>query len=125
MLNIIGIGTKKEDLTPEMIKTIQKSSKVFLEYYTCFYQDSFEELEKYVEKDIQICDRVDIESKVEEMILTPAKNEEITLLVIGDILVATTHTDLLLRAKKMGVETTLFHNISVANLITACYSRFS
>ena len=118
MLHIIGIGTKKEDLTFEMIKCIENSSKVFLEYYTCFYQDSFKELENYIKRDIQICSREDIETHIEDLILKPAKDEDITLLIIGDILVATTHTDLLLRAKELEVKTQLFHNISIANLIT-------
>ncbi len=118
MLNIIGIGTKKEDLTSEMISTIQNSKEVFLEYYTCFYQDSFEELEKYLNKEIKICNREDIETRIEELILKPSIDEDNTLLVIGDILVATTHTDLLLRAKELKIKTKLFHNISIANLIT-------
>ena len=118
MLNIIGIGAKKEHITQEMIDTIQKSESVFLEYYTCFYEDNFEELEQFIGKKITICNREDIESRVEEMILTPAKEKDITLLVIGDILVATTHTDLLLRAKKLRVKTKMFHNVSIANFIT-------
>ena len=101
-----------------MISTIQNSSQVFLEYYTCFYEHSFDELEEYLNTTITICNREDIESRVEKLILTPSLKKNITLLVIGDILVATTHSDLLLRAKQMNVKTQLFHNISIANLIT-------
>ncbi|MCH8520182.1 MAG: diphthine synthase [Nanoarchaeota archaeon] len=118
MLHIIGIGTKKEHITQEMIEVIQQSKHVYIEHYTNFYQHSFEELEEYLSTTITPCVREDIESRVEELILKPAKDEHITLLIIGDILVATTHTDLLLRAKEMNVQTKLYHNISIANLIT-------
>lgn len=118
MLHIIGIGTKKEHITQEMITIIQNSKHVYIEHYTNFYQNSFEKLEQYLHTTITPCVREDIESRVEELILEPARNEDITLLIIGDILVATTHTDLLLRAKEMNIQTKLYHNISIANLIT-------
>lgn len=118
MLNIIGIGTKKEHITSEMIEIIKSSDKVFIEDYTNFYQNSFKELETYLNISIITCVREDIESRVEDLILKPSTTQNISLLVIGDILVATTHTDLLLRAKKMNIQTELYHNISIANLIT-------
>ena len=118
MLHIIGIGTKKEHITQEMKESISQSEKVYIEHYTNFYQHSFEELEQYLDTTITPCVREDIESRVEELLLEPAKEQDITLLIIGDILVATTHTDLLLRAKEMNVKTKLYHNVSIANLIT-------
>ena len=118
MLNIIGIGTKKEHITQEMIQVIQNSDKVYIEHYTNFYQDSFEELEKYLNVTIKTCIREDVESRAKELLLNPSKENNITLLIIGDVLVATTHTDLLLRARVMNIDTKIYHNISIANLIT-------
>ncbi len=118
MLHLIGIGYKKEDITYEQLEKIKQSEEVFLEYYTSFYQDSFEDLEEFVGKKITICDRDDIESQIEKKILNPAKEKDISLLIIGDPLIATTHTDLLLRCKELGVEAKTYHNISIGNLIT-------
>ncbi len=124
MLHLIGIGAKKEHITPEMIEAIKNSSQVFLEYYTSFYQDSFDVLEEYLSKKIEICDREDIESKIEEKIINPAKEKDISLLVLGDPLIATTHTDLLLRAKERKVKTKVYNNVSIGTFITRTGLQF-
>lgn len=124
MLHLIGIGAKKEDINFEMKEAISKCERVFLEYYTSFYDDSFEELSKFLGKEIEICDRVDIESKVEEKILEPSKKSDIALLILGDPLIATTHTDLILRTKEMGVKIKVYPNISIANQITKTGLQF-
>jgi len=124
MLHLIGIGIKKEHINFEMLDAIKKSDKVFLEYYTSFYQDDFDTLSKFIDKKIEICDRVDIESNIEEKILLPAKNKEISLLIIGDPLIATTHTDLLLRANELKIKTKIYNNVSIGNFITRTGLQF-
>ncbi len=124
MLNLIGIGAKKEHITPEMILSIKNSEKVFLEYYTSFYQTEFSELEKFLGKKLIIADRDLIETRIEDEILKPAKNKDISLLVLGDPLIATTHTDLLLRAKKMGVDVKIYNNVSIGTFITRTGLQF-
>ena len=124
MLHLIGIGIKKEHINFEMMESLKKSDKVFLEYYTSFYQDDFETLSKFIGKEIIVCDRVDIESKIEEKILNPAKNKDITLLIIGDPLIATTHTDLLLRANELKIKTKIYNNVSIGNFITRTGLQF-
>lgn len=58
-----------------------------------------------------IADREICESNIDN-ILKEATEKDIALLVVGDPLGATTHTDMLLRAKEFGVETqVLSHNI--------------
>ena len=117
-LHLIGIGYKKEHINPEMLEIIKKSKEIFLEYYTSFYQTDFKELEKYIGKKINIVNREVIETQIEDKIINPAKNQEIALLVIGDPLVATTHTDLILRCKKLNVKSKIYNNVSIANFIT-------
>ena len=124
MLHLIGIGYKKEDITIEQKEIIKNSQKVFLEYYTSFYQDSVEQLNEYLNKEITVSDRDLIENKIEEEIINPAKEKDVALLIMGDPLIATTHTDLFLRAKEMGVETKVYHNISIGNLITQTGLQF-
>jgi len=124
MLHLIGIGIKKEHITFEQLEVIKKSKKVFLEYYTSFYQDSFDELSKFIGKEVEICNREVIEEKIEDKIINPAKNEEICLLVIGDPLIATTHTDLLLRAAQLNIKTKVYNNVSIGNFITRTGLQF-
>ena len=49
-----------------------------------------------------------------------AKEKPVSFLVAGDPLCATTHTDLFLRAVKMGVKVEVIHNASIMNAIAAC-----
>jgi len=123
-LHLIGIGYKKEHINPEMLEIIKNSKEVFLEYYTSFYQTEFDELEKYLNKKINVVNREVIESQIEDKIINPAKNNDIALLVIGDPLVATTHTDLILRCKKLEVESKIYNNVSIANFITRTGLQF-
>lgn len=118
MLHLIGIGAKKEHINSEMLNAIKSCEEIFLEYYTSFYETPFEELEKYLQKKITICNREIIETQIEQKILLPAKEKNIALLILGDPLIATTHTDLLLRAKEMNIKTKIYPNISIANQIT-------
>ena len=124
MLHLIGIGAKKEHINPEMLGVIKKSDYIFLEYYTSFYQDSFEELEKYLDKKIILANRELIETKIEDEILEKAKTKEVSILILGDPLIATTHIDLLLRAKQINIETKIYNNISIGNHITRTGLQF-
>lgn len=124
MLHLIGIGTKKEHINPEMLEAIKTSNEVYLEYYTCFYATPFDELEEYLGKKIIIADRNLVESEAEEKLLNPAKENDIALLVLGDPLIATTHTDLLLRAKELEIKTKIYNNVSIGNQIAKTGLQF-
>lgn len=53
-------------------------------------------------------------------ILTEAWQSDVAFLVVGDPFGATTHTDLVVRAKKLGVSVKVVHNASVMNAIGIC-----
>jgi len=124
MLHLIGIGYRKEHITPEMLEVIRRSDEVFLEYYTSFYETDFKELGEYLGTKITICDREIIESHIEERIIKPAKEKTISLLVLGDPLIATTHTDLLLRCAELNIKSKLYNNVSIGNFITRTGLQF-
>ena len=124
MLHLIGIGYKKEHLSFEQLEIIKNADEVFLEYYTSFFQTPFEELEEFVGKKITVCDRELIESHIEEKILEPAKEKSIALLVIGDPLIATTHTDLILRCHELKIKQKVYNNVSIGNFITRTGLQF-
>jgi diphthine synthase len=52
-------------------------------------------------------------------ILHNAVAEDVGLLVVGDPLGATTHTDILLRARKLGIQTQVVHNASIMNAVSS------
>ncbi|XP_020524164.1 probable diphthine methyl ester synthase isoform X4 [Amborella trichopoda] len=60
-----------------------------------------------------------VEERVDDM-LYEAREFDVAFLVVGDPFGATTHTDLVVRAKKLGVEVKVIHNASVVNAIGVC-----
>ncbi len=117
MLYIIGIGLNDEkDITVKGLEAVKKSSEVYIETYTSKLQVPFETLEKFYGKKLIKAGRTLIE-KDADRILEKAENEMISLLVIGDPLSATTHADLILRAKEKKIEVEVIHNASILNAI--------
>jgi len=113
MLNLIGLGLNNEkSITLEGLETLKQSDKIYLETYTSKWYGSLENLEEMIGKKIIQLKRLGLEENSEK-ILEEAKTQKISLLVIGDPLVATTHITLLLEAKKKGIKTRVIHNASI------------
>lgn len=60
-----------------------------------------------------------MESGADE-ILSKTETEDVAFLVIGDPFGATTHTDLIIRAKEQGIKVQVVHNASIMNAIGCC-----
>lgn len=77
--------------------------------------------EKFYGRSIKIADRELVESdeSMKEIINTAA-TKDVAFLVIGDPLGATTHTDLVLRARDQGVQVKVVHNASILNAVGCC-----
>ncbi|CAI4047618.1 hypothetical protein SUVZ_12G2140 [Saccharomyces uvarum] len=121
MLYLIGLGLSyKSDITVRGLEAIKKCSRVYLEHYTSILMAaSLEELEAYYGKEIILADRELVETGSKQ-ILSDADKEDVAFLVVGDPFGATTHTDLVLRAKREGVPVEIIHNASVMNAVGAC-----
>jgi len=118
MLYLIGIGLNDEkDISVKGLEAVKKCEAVYLESYTSKLACSIEDLEKFYGKKIITADRDLVEKKAEETILKDAKEKDTALLIIGDVFGATTHVDLLLRAKKEKIETKIIHNASILTAI--------
>jgi diphthine synthase len=97
----VGLGLGDEDdITVRGLRAVQRCDLVFLEAYTSVLGVSKERLEAAYGKAITVSDRTDVESGAEKIYL-PAKDQEVAFLVVGDPLCATTHTDLVLRARQV------------------------
>ncbi len=68
---------------------------------------------------IELADRNMVESDAER-IYVQAKDNNVAFLVVGDPLCATTHLDLMLRAKAIGVKVEVVHNTSVMGAAASC-----
>ncbi|XP_027092712.1 probable diphthine methyl ester synthase isoform X2 [Coffea eugenioides] len=125
MLYIIGLGLGDEkDITLRGLEAVQKSQKVFIEAYTSLLSfgissDGLSTLEKLYGKSITVADREMVEEKADDILLE-ATSSDVAFLVVGDPFGATTHTDLVVRAKKLGVDVKVVHNASVMNAIGVC-----
>lgn len=125
MLYIVGLGLGNEkDITLRGLEAVRKCEKVFIEAYTSLLSfglssDGLSTLEKLYGKSITVADREMVEEKADE-ILSEARGFDVAFLVVGDPFGATTHTDLVVRAKKMGVDVKVVHNASVMNAVGVC-----
>lgn len=118
-LNIIGIGLNDEkDITLKGLELIKESEYVYLDSYTSILQCDVSDLEKLYEKKIILADRELVEKNAEKEILEKAKEKNVSLLVVGDALSATTHIDILKRAKEKGIKTSITHNASVLTAVS-------
>jgi len=116
-LYFIGIGLCDEkDITLKGLEAVRRCDYVYLEKYTSILQCPVEKLEELYHKKIILADRTIVEKKA-DMILNQALTHNVAFLVIGDIFGATTHTDLMLRAKEKNVTCEYIHNASILNAI--------
>lgn len=125
MLYLVGLGLGDEkDITLRGLETVKKCSKVYMEAYTSLLSFGLSStgkstLENIYGKSIIIADRETVEEKADD-ILSEAQSSDVAFLVVGDPFGATTHTDLVVRAKKLGVDVKVVHNASVMNAIGVC-----
>ncbi|GLV39599.1 Diphthamide methyltransferase [Carabus blaptoides fortunei] len=110
-----GLGDCK-DVTMKGFEVIKKCDRVYLEAYTSILTVGVEELEEYYGRKLIIADRDLVEQGADD-ILEGSQNCDVALLVVGDPFGATTHTDLVLRAKEKGIQYQVVHNASIMNAI--------
>ncbi|KAI5821189.1 tetrapyrrole methylase [Pyronema omphalodes] len=120
MLYFIGLGLSNEkDITVAGLEIVKNASRVYLEAYTSILMIETEKLEEFYGRPVIVADREMVESSADE-ILAGSDTSDVAFLVVGDPYGATTHTDLLLRARELGIPTRNIHNASIMNAIGAC-----
>ncbi|KAK8127900.1 hypothetical protein PG984_009008 [Apiospora sp. TS-2023a] len=126
MLYLVGLGLSDEtDITVKGLEIVKKASRVYLEAYTSILLVNQTVLEAYYGRSIVVADREmvefgdDDESEKNE-ILRYAATEDVALLVVGDPFGATTHADLVLRARNSGIPVSTVPNASIMSGIGAC-----
>jgi len=118
MLYLIGLGLNDEgDLPVKALDALKRCDEVYAELYTSAWKGDLGSLGKIVGKAIVPLKREDVES---DMLVNRAIGANVALLIPGDPLTATTHIDLLVRAKKASVGVVIVHASSVYTAVAEC-----
>ncbi|CAK39969.1 hypothetical protein CBS115989_2664 [Aspergillus niger] len=113
MLYLVGLGlADKTDITVRGLEIVKKAERVYLEAYTAILLVDKEKLEAFYGRPVIEADREKVESGSDE-ILADADKVDVAFLVVGDPFGATTHTDLVLRARELGIESKVIPNASI------------
>jgi diphthine synthase len=113
-LSFIGLGLYDErDISLKGLEAIKSCDKLFAEFYTAALAGtSLTKLEQKFGKPIKVLTREEVEQT--DNILKAAKKHNVAFLCQGDPLTATTHIELLLEAKELGIATEIIHGASIA-----------
>ncbi|MFP4046009.1 MAG: diphthine synthase, partial [Candidatus Aenigmatarchaeota archaeon] len=116
MLSLIGLGLYDEkDLSVRAKEEIEDCDLLFMEKYTSKWEGQ-EELEEMIEKKIDVLERSQLEENFDE-ILKKAEEKRIGILIPGDPLVATTHIELLIQARRKEIKTKVVHSSSIYSAV--------
>jgi diphthine synthase len=111
MLYLIGLGLSFKDLSVKSLETLKKCDEVYLENYTSASDFSLKKLETLIGKKVKVLSREQVE--IQKPFFVNAKTKKVALLIYGDVLSATTHTEILLDAKAKKIKTQLLHAPSI------------
>ncbi|KAJ3280501.1 diphthine synthase [Borealophlyctis nickersoniae] len=120
VLYVVGLGLADErDITLKGLDAVKTCERVYLEAYTSILTVEKEKLEALYERPVMVADREMVETEA-DVILKDADKVNVAFLVVGDPFGATTHTDLVMRAKELGIPVVPIHNASIMNAVGCC-----
>ena len=116
-LTFIGLGLYDEkDISLKGVEEIKNCDKVFAEFYTAKLAGTdISKMETIINKNMEVLSREEAEKG--DRIIESAKEKNVVFLTCGDPMTATTHVDLRLRAKKMGIKTKIIHGSSIVTAV--------
>ena len=104
-------------MTLKTLKFAKEVDKIYAEFYTAVLTGTtIEKIEEVLGKKIHVLGRKDIEYEGYKLI-EEAKDRDVMLLTAGDPMVATTHVDLAIEAKKRGVEVLIINAPSIYSAV--------
>jgi diphthine synthase len=111
-LTFVGLGLGDQGVSLGGIKAIEAADTSYLEYYTSPYAPRLlSELEGAAHRTLTVVDRSFVEDG--KAILEEASARNVVLAVQGDPMIATTHSDLLVRAVGRGIQTEIIHAATI------------
>jgi len=113
-LSFVGLGLGPRGVSLEGLDELRSSDVFYLEYYTTPHEPRLlREIHRASGKGPIIVDREFVEDG--NKILTEAQRKKVVLGVLGDPMVATTHSELRVRAIKNGIETRVIHGATIVS----------
>lgn len=111
---LIGLGLHDvTDITVKGLEQVRRCTRVYAEFYTAILGGSdHDALEAFLETPVAVLDRDGVE-RGGRAIVDEARDADVALLTAGDPLAATTHTDLMVRARAAGVAVHVVHAPSI------------
>jgi diphthine synthase len=118
MLSFIGLGLYDEkDISLKGLAAVRAADIVYAEFYTSRLMGaSLERMQNLYGKSIHLLTRQEVE--VDPAWLDEARERNVAFLVGGDPMVSTTHLDLRLRAREMGIKTRVIHSSSIVTAVS-------
>ncbi len=112
MLYLVGLGLHDErDISIRGLDALKASDKIYVEFYTNKFNGNLENLEKIIGKSITVLDRKEVEE--DKPFIQEAKDGSVSLLIVGDPLAATTHSEIMLEANKNNIGVKVIHSSSI------------
>jgi len=113
MLYLVGLGLYDEkDISLNGLEAIKSADVVYAEFYTArLFGGDLNSLESLAGVTINILRREEVEE--ENLPIKQAENKDVAFLTAGDPLMATTHSDILMEARKNGIKTRVIHASSI------------
>lgn len=112
-LHLVGLGLHDaSSMTVRGLELARAADKVYAEFYTAILSGSTADLETFLGRSVQVLDRLGVE-KGGPRLLEEARTQDVVLLVAGDPMAATTHSDLLVRFRQAGVPLHVVHAPSI------------
>jgi diphthine synthase len=113
MLCLVGLGLYDEkDISVNGLEAIKSADVVYAEFYTArLFGGDLKSLESLTGVMINILSREEVEE--ENLLIKQAKEKKVVFLTAGDPLMATTHSDILIEARKKGIKTVIIHASSI------------
>jgi diphthine synthase len=111
-LTFVGLGLGDQGTSIAGVNAIRESDISYLEYYTTPHAPRLlQELESASGTTLTVVDRNFVEDG--KQILREAREKKVVLAVQGDPMIATTHSDLRVRAISEGIETRVLHGTTI------------
>ncbi|MBW9221208.1 diphthine synthase [Methanothermococcus sp. SCGC AD-155-M21] len=118
MLILAGLGLYDErDITLKTIEYAKKADNIYAEFYTATLTGTtLEKIEKTLGKKIIVLSREKVEYETNKL-LDESKERNIMFLTVGDPMVATTHVDIAVEARKKGIELIIINAPSIYSAV--------
>lgn len=114
-LTLVGLGLDPRQIGSAARESISKADAALLESYTSAVDVSLAELEGIVGRSVEPLTRAMLEQ--DDVVIERARTHSVALLVFGDPLAATTHAELVLRARAAGIAVSIVHAASIVSAI--------